>query len=49
MVPLASLPEDGQAQIRAGITPWPKFVPIVGVNATAPALPDPNTGELPAS
>jgi lipoprotein-anchoring transpeptidase ErfK/SrfK len=49
MVPMASLPEDVQAQIRAGITPWPKFEPIVGVNATAPVVPDPITGELPAS
>ncbi len=47
MVRLDSLPEEVQAQIRAGIIPWPKFVPIIGVNATAPVLPDPITGELP--
>jgi hypothetical protein len=31
MVPLASLPEDVQAQIQAGNIPWPKFIPPVGV------------------
>jgi lipoprotein-anchoring transpeptidase ErfK/SrfK len=49
MVSMASLPEDVQAQIRAGMTPWPKFVPIIGVNATAPVRPDPITGELPTN
>lgn len=33
MVPIASLPEDVQAQIAAGNIPWPKFVPVVGVTA----------------
>lgn len=49
MVPVASFPDDVQAQIRAGNTPWPKFVPIIGVNATAPVFPDPITGKLPAT
>lgn len=31
MVPISSFPEDVQAQLRAGIVPWPKFVPPVGV------------------
>jgi lipoprotein-anchoring transpeptidase ErfK/SrfK len=31
MVPLASFPEEVQAQIRAGDIPWPKFIPPVGV------------------
>jgi lipoprotein-anchoring transpeptidase ErfK/SrfK len=48
MVPMDSLPPEVQDQIRAGFTPWPKFVPIIGVNATAPVRPDPITGELPA-
>jgi lipoprotein-anchoring transpeptidase ErfK/SrfK len=54
MVPLASFPEDVQAQIRAGNIPWPKFVPPVGVvtpqsalTGTAVAV-DPATG-LPLS
>ncbi|MFN6952012.1 MAG: L,D-transpeptidase [Albidovulum sp.] len=54
MVPLASFPEDVQAQIRAGNIPWPKFVPPVGVvtpqsaaTGTAVAI-DPATG-LPLS
>lgn len=47
MVALSSLPEDVQAQIRAGITPWPKFVPIVGVNASAPVLPTLPDGTTP--
>lgn len=54
MVPLASFPEDVQAQIRAGNIPWPKFVPPVGVvtpqsavTGTAVAV-DPATG-LPVS
>ena len=49
MVPVASFPDDVQAQIRAGNTPWPKFVPIIGVNATAPVIPDPITGQLPTT
>ncbi len=49
MIRLDSLPQDVQAQIRAGIIPWPKFVPIIGVNATAPILPDPITGLVPAA
>lgn len=31
MVPISSFPEDMQPQLRAGIIPWPKFVPPVGV------------------
>lgn len=49
MVSVSSFPDDVQAQIRAGNTPWPKFVPIIGVNATAPAIPDPITGKLPTT
>lgn len=49
MVPVASFPEDVQAQIRAGIIPWPKFVPVIGVNATAPVMPATVTGEVPAA
>lgn len=45
MVPLDSFPPEVQEQIRAGNIPWPKFVPIIGVNATAPVMPDPTTGE----
>ena len=48
MVPVSSFPEDVQAQIRAGIIPWPKFVPVIGVNATAPVMPVTATGEVPA-
>lgn len=40
MVPVASLPEDVQAQIAAGNIPWPKFVPAVGVTATDPSTTD---------
>ncbi len=47
MVPVASFPEEVQAQIRAGMIPWPKFVPIIGVNATAPVMPANITGEVP--
>lgn len=47
MVPVSSFPEDVQAQIRAGIIPWPKFVPVIGVNATAPVMPATATGEVP--
>lgn len=49
MVPMASLPEDVQAQIRAGNTPWPKFVPIIGVNATAPVMPHLANGQAVAA
>ncbi len=51
MVPIASLPEDVQAQIAVGNIPWPKFVPPVGVtpsnnaapsDAAAAAASDPN-------
>ena len=49
MVPVSSFPEDVQAQIRAGIIPWPKFVPVIGVNATAPVMPATVTGEVPAA
>lgn len=31
MVPVASLPEDVQAMIRAGQIPWPKFTPPIGL------------------
>ena len=31
MVPLASFPEDVQAQIRAGNIPWPKFEAMTGI------------------
>lgn len=48
MVPVASFPEDVQTQIRAGIIPWPKFVPVIGVNATAPVMPATINGEVPA-
>lgn len=54
MVPVASFPEDVQAQIRAGNIPWPKFVPPVGVVTPESALTgtaiavDPATG-LPLS
>jgi len=41
MVPMDSLPQDVQDQIRAGLTPWPKFVPIIGVNSQAPDIPKP--------
>lgn len=47
MVPLASLPEETQALIRAGVTPWPKFEPIVGVNASAPIMPPTIAGDIP--
>lgn len=47
MVPVASFPEDVQAQIRAGIIPWPKFVPVIGLNATAPVMPLTASGEVP--
>lgn len=47
MVPLASLPEDVQALIRAGVTPWPKFEPVIGVNASAPVMPPTASGEIP--
>lgn len=47
MVALSSLPEETQALIRSGVTPWPKFVPIVGVNAAAPYVPPTATGEVP--
>ncbi|MCX8508251.1 MAG: L,D-transpeptidase [Rhodobacteraceae bacterium] len=47
MVPVASFPEDVQAQIRAGNMPWPKFVPVIGVNATAPVMPANAEGEVP--
>ena len=47
MVRLDSLAPEVQAQIRAGIIPWPKFVPIIGVNATAPIMPATITGEIP--
>ena len=33
MVHLAELPEDIQAQIRAGILPWPKFTAMLGIAA----------------
>lgn len=33
MVPLASFPPEVQAQIRAGIIPWPKFTAMLGVAA----------------
>lgn len=33
MVPIASLPQDVQAQIAQGVIPWPKFVPQIGINA----------------
>lgn len=49
MVPVASFPEDVQAQIRAGIIPWPKFVPVIGVNATAPVMPTLADGTTPAA
>ena len=47
MVPVASFPEDVQTQIRAGIIPWPKFVPVIGVNATAPVMPANAEGDVP--
>ena len=47
MVRLDSLAPEVQAQIRAGIIPWPKFVPMIGVNATAPVMPATITGEIP--
>ncbi len=49
MVPVASLPQDVQDQIHAGVIPWPKFVPIIGVNATAPVMPPTASGEVPAA
>lgn len=47
MQPVASFPEDVQAQIRAGMIPWPKFQPIIGVNATAPVMPPTADGTIP--
>lgn len=49
MVPMASLPADVQDQIRSGFTPWPKFVPIIGVNAAAPVMPPTADGQVPAA
>lgn len=37
--PVSSYPPEVQEQIRAGIAPWPKYVPIIGVNAGAPYIP----------
>lgn len=45
--PVSSFPEDVQAQIRAGNIPWPKFQPIIGVNATAPVMPPTADGTIP--
>ena len=45
--PISSFPEDVQAQIRAGNIPWPKFQPIIGVNATAPIMPPTADGSIP--
>ncbi len=42
MVHVAELPEDVQAQIRAGIIPWPKFTVMLGIgteDAAAAAVP----------
>lgn len=36
---VSSYPQEVQDLIRAGNIPWPKFVPIIGVNATAPVMP----------
>ncbi len=47
MVRLDSLAPEVQAQIRAGIIPWPKFAPIIGVNASAPVMVPTITGEIP--
>lgn len=47
MQPITAFPEDVQASIRAGIIPWPKFVPVVGVNATAPIMPPTADGSVP--
>ena len=48
MVPMASLPEDVQAAIRAGETPWPKFTALAGVapesETEAAATDDPQDG-----
>ncbi|MFO1175341.1 MAG: L,D-transpeptidase [Paracoccaceae bacterium] len=45
--PISSFPDDVQAQIRAGNIPWPKFKPIIGVNATAPIMPPTADGTIP--
>jgi lipoprotein-anchoring transpeptidase ErfK/SrfK len=47
MQPLASYPEEAQALIRAGLQPWPKFEPIIGVNALAPVVPALSDGTIP--
>lgn len=47
MQPITAFPEDVQASIRAGIIPWPKFVPVIGVNATAPIMPPTADGSVP--
>ena len=49
MQPITAFPEDVQASIRAGVIPWPKFVPVVGVNATAPIMPPTADGTIPAA
>ncbi len=49
MVPMSSLPEDVQALIRTGQTPWPKYVPVIGINAGAPVMPATASGEVPAA
>ncbi len=43
MVHVAELPEDVQAQIRAGIIPWPKFTVMLGIG-TEDAAAVPATG-----
>lgn len=47
MQPIEHFSPEVQDQLRAGMAPWPKFQPIIGVNSTAPVMPPTADGTIP--